>query len=69
MEREYTPGPMEKFMMESGPMDPSMEVESGEVEEVVKIGTHGDSYIGEWKHSKAEGYGVHTWKNGRMRVT
>lgn len=31
MVREYTPGPMEKFMMENGPMDSSMEVESGEV--------------------------------------
>ena len=28
------------------------------------LGIHGDSYIGEWKQSKAEGYGVHTWKNG-----
>ena len=28
------------------------------------LGIHGDSYIGEWKQSKAEGYGVHNWKNG-----
>ena len=27
-------------------------------------GLQGDSYIGEWKNSKADGYGVHTWKNG-----
>jgi hypothetical protein len=25
---------------------------------------HGDSYIGEWKNSKADGYGVHIWANG-----
>ena len=30
----------------------------------INLGIHGDSYIGEWKQSKAEGYGVHTWKNG-----
>lgn len=23
-----------------------------------------DSYIGEWRNGKAEGYGVHTWSNG-----
>ena len=23
-----------------------------------------DSFIGEWRHSKAEGYGIHQWKNG-----
>lgn len=23
-----------------------------------------DSYIGEWKHGKAHGYGVHAWANG-----
>jgi len=27
-------------------------------------GNQGDSYIGEWRNSKAEGYGVHMWKNG-----
>ncbi len=27
-------------------------------------GSQGDSYIGEWKDGKAEGYGVHTWING-----
>lgn len=27
-------------------------------------GKNGDSYIGEWKQGKAEGYGVHTWING-----
>lgn len=29
-------------------------------------GIHGDSYIGEWKNSKADGYGVHIWKNGNV---
>lgn len=23
-----------------------------------------DSYVGEWKNSKADGFGVHTWSNG-----
>ncbi len=23
-----------------------------------------ESYIGQWKASKAEGYGVHVWQNG-----
>lgn len=23
-----------------------------------------DSYIGEWRYGKAEGYGVHVWNNG-----
>jgi hypothetical protein len=27
-------------------------------------GIEGDSYIGEWRYSRAEGYGVHVWKNG-----
>lgn len=27
-------------------------------------GSKGDSYIGEWRMSKAEGYGVHVWVNG-----
>lgn len=27
-------------------------------------GTKNDSYIGEWKFGKADGYGVHTWING-----
>ena len=27
-------------------------------------GSSGDSYIGGWKNSKAEGYGVHIWTNG-----
>jgi len=27
-------------------------------------GAKGDSYIGEWRMSKAEGYGVHVWVNG-----
>lgn len=27
-------------------------------------GVYGDCYIGEWKNSIAEGYGVHVWKNG-----
>ena len=27
-------------------------------------GNKGDSYIGEWKFGKADGYGVHTWING-----
>lgn len=27
-------------------------------------GVFGDSYLGEWKESKANGYGVHQWKNG-----
>ena len=57
---------MEKYMTENGQMGLNMEVEYGEVREIkMSVGTHGDSYIGEWKHSKAEGYGVHTWKNGR----
>jgi hypothetical protein len=30
----------------------------------VLAGIHGDSYIGEWKNSKADGYGVHIWANG-----
>jgi len=30
-------------------------------------GPDGDSYIGEWKQSKADGYGVHVWKNGKAR--
>jgi hypothetical protein len=27
-------------------------------------GVNGDSYIGEWKDSRADGYGVHVWSNG-----
>ena len=27
-------------------------------------GAKGDSYVGEWKQNKADGYGVHTWVNG-----
>lgn len=27
-------------------------------------GQRGDSYKGEWKFGKPEGYGVHTWPNG-----
>lgn len=27
-------------------------------------GPKGDSYIGEWKFGKADGYGVHVWLNG-----
>jgi hypothetical protein len=27
-------------------------------------GLEGDSYIGEWRFSWAEGYGVHVWKSG-----
>ena len=27
-------------------------------------GCKNDSYIGEWKFGKADGYGVHTWTNG-----
>lgn len=27
-------------------------------------GNKGDSYLGEWKFGKADGYGVHTWVNG-----
>jgi hypothetical protein len=26
----------------------------------------GDSYVGQWKHSKADGIGVHTWINGNV---
>ena len=28
-------------------------------------GIFNDSYIGEWKNNKTEGYGVHVWKNGK----
>ncbi len=31
-------------------------------------GTKGDSYIGEWKIGKADGYGVHTWINGNLTI-
>ena len=27
-------------------------------------GIFGDSYLGQWKNSKADGHGVHQWKNG-----
>jgi len=27
-------------------------------------GVNGEVYIGEWKDSKANGFGVHTWANG-----
>lgn len=27
-------------------------------------GHKNDSYIGEWKFGKPDGYGVHTWING-----
>ena len=27
-------------------------------------GPSGETYIGEWKASKADGYGIHTWPNG-----
>ena len=27
-------------------------------------GAKGDSYIGEWKENKVDGYGVHIWTNG-----
>lgn len=27
-------------------------------------GCDGDSYIGQWRNSKAEGYGVHIFSNG-----
>lgn len=27
-------------------------------------GAKGDSYVGEWKFGKADGYGVHVWING-----
>ena len=30
-------------------------------------GNKGDSYIGEWKFGKADGYGVHTWLNGKKK--
>lgn len=28
-------------------------------------GIHNDSYIGEWKYNKADGYGVYVWKSGK----
>jgi hypothetical protein len=28
-------------------------------------GVKGDSYIGEWKFGKADGYGVHKWINSK----
>ena len=31
---------------------------------IYTLGVRGDSYIGEWRASKAEGYGVHAWANG-----
>lgn len=31
-------------------------------------GSKGDSYIGEWKFGNADGYGVHTWLNGKQQV-
>ena len=27
-------------------------------------GTRGESYQGDWRFSKADGYGVHKWVNG-----
>lgn len=27
-------------------------------------GVKGDSYVGEWRMGKADGYGVHVWTNG-----
>ena len=27
-------------------------------------GATGDSYVGEWKFGKADGFGVHLWING-----
>lgn len=27
-------------------------------------GTEGDSYIGEWRNGKVDGYGIHVWSNG-----
>lgn len=30
----------------------------------VTDGFEGDSYIGEWKNGKTDGFGVHTWING-----
>ena len=32
-------------------------------------GVKGDYYIGEWKENKADGYGVHVWKNGIRIIT
>jgi len=29
-------------------------------------GSKNDSYIGEWKFGKPDGYGVHTWVNGKL---
>ncbi len=29
-------------------------------------GTKNDSYTGEWKFGKADGYGVHIWINGKF---
>ena len=57
MERESIPGQTEKYMMENGKLGISMVMESGKVN--CLPGIHGDSYIGEWKLSKADGYGVH----------
>lgn len=44
-------------MTENGIMGESKGMEYGKE-------NNGDSYIGEWKNSKAHGYGVHTWSSG-----
>ena len=28
------------------------------------VGAKKDSYIGEWRNGKVDGFGVHTWTNG-----
>ena len=65
MEREFTLGAMGNSMMASGKGVLSTDLEFGKVSlSLVTVGIYNDSYIGDWVMSKAQGYGVHVWKNG-----
>lgn len=57
MERVFTSGAQGRFMMANGTTALRKDMVSGKV-------NNSESYVGEWKNSKAHGYGVHNWPSG-----